>query len=140
MKVFIFLLFIGVFISSCDKEDQGMSDTNCIPVIISTLQYSETPPGQVNIVEAEVSDDCLTVSLGVGGCDVNHTINMISDGGIDESFPSQITFDFKDEQPQLCQAYFVVERKFDLLPIRDLTDEDLIIRFRNSAVSVMYIK
>lgn len=140
MKLLVFVLFSGVFLSSCHKEIISQSDSNCVPVVISQDDFLEIPAGQINITQANISDDCLTMTLGISGCDMNHTIKMISDGGIDESLPSQITFDFEDEEPQLCEAYFIIERQYDLLPIRVLTEEDIIIRFRNSALSVLYNK
>lgn len=143
MRVFSFLFCFVLLALSCDKEvpnDEGTSVPECEAVIISNSIFQGLASNQATLIELSIEDDCLTVMLGISGCDADHTLNMISDGGIAESLPVQITFDFQDENPQDCEAYFVVERQFDISPIRDLIKDDIIIRFRNSNSSILYIK
>lgn len=144
MRVFPFL-FCFVFIAfSCDKKKtlggDGISVPECEAVVISNSIFQDLAPNQATLIELSIEDDCLTLLLGISGCDADHTLNMISDGGIAESLPVQITFDFQDENPQDCEAYFELDRQFDLSPIRDLIEDDIIIRFRNSDSSILYKK
>ena len=145
MRVFPFLFFLVLLTLSCDKVhmpygDEEVSMPECEEILISNSTFQDLMPNQATVIELSIEDDCLAVKLGIGGCDVDHMLNMISDGGIDESFPPQISFDFQDENPQDCEAYFEVDRQFDLSPIRDLVEEDVIIRFRNSELSILYTK
>ena len=142
MRVFSFMLFFGLLFSSCDKGipygDDALSDPSCLPVIISNEIFQGLDPNQASVSEVSIEGDCLTVNLGVSGCDSDHIISMISDGGISESLPLQITFDFQDNNPQLCEAFFIIEHQFDLSAIRDLIEDDIMIRFRNSDHSILY--
>ena len=144
MRVFSLLLFFGVFSLSCNKEikhsDDGVILPSCLPIIISSDIYKDLDPNQASVIELSIEEDCLTIMLGVNGCVYNYVINMVSDGSIAESLPPQITFDFQDENPLLCEAYITLERQYDLSPIRELVERDISIRFRNSDFSIIYQK
>ncbi|MFT4534569.1 MAG: hypothetical protein ACJA1A_002889 [Saprospiraceae bacterium] len=144
MRVFPFFIITCFLALSCDKKtpygDDAISGSPCTAVIISNEVYQDLDPNQASVSELSIEGDCLKVKLGVSGCDSDHMINMISNGGIAESNPPQITFDFQDENPQVCLAFFMIEREFDLVPIRDLIEDDIIIRFRNSEHSILYIE
>lgn len=136
MRVFSFFLFFAFFLSSCDNNEEQVP--YCSPIIISQELYQDLVPNQVNVTEVALDEDCLTVTMAISGCDNEHTINMISDGEIAESFPVQITFDFEDLNPQDCEALFMIDRQFDLSELRDLVEGDISIRFRNSDKSILY--
>lgn len=142
MRLFFIILLFGVFALSCDKEIQSGDDVIsallCSPVIISSDFYQDLDSNQVSLTEVSIEGDCLTVKLGVSGCVLDRVINMISSGEIAESNPPQITFELQDEIPQLCQAFFMIERQFDLSPIRNLFEDDIIIRFRDSDKLILY--
>lgn len=143
MRVFSFLFCFMLLVLSCNKKvsygDDGIS-VPCKTVIISSSIFQDLNPNQVTVTELSIADDCIIATLGFGGCNADHEMKMISDGSIAESLPPQITFDFKDGNPQDCKAYFEVEHQFDLSPIRELIEDDIIIRFRNSDISVLYKK
>lgn len=136
MRVFYFL-FLSLFIASCDCSEDPQTD-ECKDIIISQSQFNNLDPNQASVSSLSIEDDCLTVMLGVGGCDTNHDIDMISDGSIAESFPPQITFDFKDLDLQACNAFFQIERQFDLSEIGSVQDGDIWINFRNSDIRILY--
>ena len=136
MRVFLCLFVFLVF--SCSDSDPDSSDT-CVPVIFNDSKFNSTLNFGVNLNEYTIKESCLTVKLGISGCDDDHTIEMVSDGSIAESFPPQITFDFYDQNPQDCEAYFIVEREYDLSPIIELYDGEIIIRFRNNDKSITFI-
>ncbi|MGK0317476.1 MAG: hypothetical protein ACI86M_003720 [Saprospiraceae bacterium] len=142
MRVFIFLLIFSIFALSCDKKEPVDGDEislpACAPVIISDEVFQDLDQNEAMVSEVSIYGDCLYLKMGVSGCDSNHVINMVSDGSIDDSLPLQITFDFQDENPQLCEAYFTLFRQYDLVPIRELVKGDIVIRFRNSELSIFY--
>jgi hypothetical protein len=137
MRVFLCLLIFLAF--SCSDSDSNPSDS-CIPVIFNESKFNSAQNFGVNLEEFSIDGSCLSVKLGVSGCDDDHTLEMVSDGSIAESLPPQITFDFYDKNPQACQAYFIVEREYDLSPIKELYEDEIIIRFRNSDKSLVYIQ
>lgn len=136
MRVFLCLFIFLVF--SCSNSDTDSPDS-CIPVIFDETKFNSTQNFGVKLDEYSINGSCLTVKLEISGCDDDHTIDMLSDGAIAESFPPQITFDFYDNNLQPCDAYFIVEREYDLSPIKELYDDgDIIIHFRNNDKSVHY--
>ena len=62
---------------------------------------------------------CLKVKLGVSGCDDAHDIELVSDGAVAPSDPAWVLFDFYDNNPQLCEAYFIIDNEYDLSPIKE---------------------
>ena len=143
MRVFIFLL-LSVSIFSCepDSNEEPSTENNCRDILISESKFQEIDYNQASILEYEIIDDCLKVKLGVGGCDEDHEIDLITDGGINESLPPQITFVFKDNDLQPCNAYFQIDREFDLTPIRTSLglDEDVYLTFQLSDDKILYKK
>lgn len=135
MRVLICVLVFLTF--SCSNSEEDTSNI-CNPVVIDESKYNSSQNFGTNLTEFEVVGDCLMVKLGVGGCDDEHTIEMVSDGSWAYSLPPQITFDFYDQNPQICQAYFIIDRAFDLSPLKELYDGDFIIKFRNSDHSFTY--
>lgn len=139
MSVKYFLLFFIVVACSCgdDSGDQQMSDDGCRALLISADDF--TAQVVATAVTASIDGTCLTISVGVSGCDDMHDIDMITDGGLAESLPVQMTFILRDNDPQLCLAFFTIERQFDLEPLHEVTNEDQIwINFANSDTRVLY--
>jgi len=140
MRVFSFFIFLALVMFSCDKnsDNENMSDSDCTPVIISQSIFQNLTQSQLSIDELSIDGDCLTIKMNLVGCDEDHTIDMITDGGIDESLPVQITFNLRDNKLQDCEAIFQIERQFDLLPVRKLVDGDIRLRFVNSDKTILY--
>lgn len=136
MRVFL-CLFIFLAYSCSDNNDSAPED--CVPVSFDSSKFNSSANYGALINDFTIDGNCLSISLGVSGCDDVHPIEMVSDGAIAESFPPQITFDFYDGTPQDCEAIFTLDREFDLSPIRELYDGEIIIRFRNSDKSVTYL-
>jgi len=132
---FCFLLTLGI---SCQNND-GLPDS-CRNFLIEPEITDKITNAHARIVEHEVIDDCLKVTLTVGGCDDAHDIDLITTGEINESFPVQIPFYFRDNDPQLCQAIFTLEREFDLSRIKSEFDVDGDIRmvFHLSQQEILY--
>ena len=137
MKVFICLFVVLAF--SCSTSDSDSTDS-CKPVVFDDSKFSSSDNFGANLIEYTISGSCLSVKLGVSGCDDDHTLEMVSNGSILKTNPPQMTFDFYDENPQLCLAYFTVDRKFDLSKIKELHDGKIIIRFRNNDISFTYVE
>lgn len=135
MRVFLCLFVFLAF--SCSDSDTTTSN-DCKPVIFDSTKFNSIANFGVGLNDFTLDGDCLNVTISVSGCDEEHPIDMVSDGAIAESFPPQITFDFYDGTPQDCEALFVLERSFDLSPIRDLYDGEIIIVFRNNDKSITY--
>jgi|GEM_PF-4008650 len=115
--LFFFSLLISLGIS-CHDED--CLPDNCQNFLIENNITDKITNAHASIVDHEIVDDCLKVTLTVGGCDDDHIhdIDLITTGEINESLPVQIPFYFRDNNPQSCQAIVTLKREFDLSRIR----------------------
>ena len=133
MRVF-FCLFIFICLS-CSKSDTN-SPNFCEPVLFDGSKFNSFENFRIKLIEYSLDDLCLSVKLGISGCDADHTIEMISGGSILISDPGQIVFDFYDNSLQLCEAYFILEREYDLSPIQEIYAGEIIVKFRDNNGSV----
>ena len=137
MRVFICLfLFLAI---SCSNNDADTSNS-CVPILIDDSKFNSTENDVVNLLEFTLEGYCLKVNLGVSGCDANHIIDMVYDGSILESFPPQVIFDFYDNNPQQCEAYFEIERKYDLSSLLNSSTDEIVVRFRDNDISFRLMK
>jgi len=133
MRVFYCLFLFLCF--SCSKDDPDIPD-GCVPVIFDESKFNSTSNFGLNLIEYSLEESCLQVTLGVSGCDDAHVIELVSNAAVSPSSPALVIFDFYDNDPQLCEAYFTIEREFDVSPIREKFGFDIIMRFRNNEGSV----
>lgn len=113
----ILITFLVLSVGACSSDDPV--NENCLNrIVISESKYqSVNNDNAVLIQEMSIEDNCLKMKVGFSGCDDEHTIEMVTDGAVAESFPVQVFFKFSDENPQACQAFFVKELSFDLSPL-----------------------
>ena len=106
-------LLIFAFIA-CGEEDP--INENCPDlIVVNEAKYkSINNDNDVLIQEMSIENDCLVINIGFSGCDDDHTIVMVTDGAVAESFPVQVHFKLLDENPQACLAYFTKEFNYDL--------------------------
>ena len=113
-------------------------DPNCKPILIDESLFNDSDFATGGLVEYSLEGDCLSVQIGLGGCSPDHTIEMVTDGVLLESFPPKLVFKFVDKNPELCLAYFVLERQYDLRAIADITESNVIIEIKDQNKSINY--
>ena len=121
-KILIGLVLITAFISCSDTDEVE----HCGPPLIidEDLFQSVDPDPGLFIIDHNLDDECLILTIGFSGCDPEHTIQLVTDGAVAESFPVQVQFKLNDLNPQLCEAYFEKEYAFDLDELDDLLDSE----------------
>ncbi len=132
MRVFYCLLLF--FCISCSQSDSH-SPTDCTAIIADQAKFDSTVNFGPNLLEYTLDEFCLKVKLGVSGCDDNHLIEMVYNGTILKSLPPQVIVDFYDNDPQACEAYFELERQYDLSTLLTSSTDEIVIRFRNNETS-----
>jgi len=138
MRVFIFLFFFGFMITSCSEDPQSDNNQTCTPVVISQSTFNSLEDDVYTIQDLTIEGDCLKIPISFSGCDDDHTFNMVTDGGVDESSPVQITFVLQDNNPQDCEALITIDTEHDLTPLQDLVEGDILIRFRDTDRTILY--
>lgn len=122
IRILISLLVLSI--GACSNDDPV--NENCPDrIIVSESKYqSINNDNAVLIQEMSIEDDCLKMKVGFSGCDDGHTIEMVTDGAVAESFPVQVYFKLSDENPQACQAFFVKELSFDLSQLDQVVGDE----------------
>lgn len=133
MRVF-FCLFLALFYS-CSDKDSDLRES-CIPVLFDADKYNSSQNFGIDLIDYRLDELCLKVELGVSGCDDAHVIQLISNGAVAPSDPTVVYFDFYDENPQSCKAYFTIEKEYDMTPIKEKYAEDIIVLFRSNEGSI----
>lgn len=129
------------FESSCDAKEQealmsfrdycevlGLENQLTLhykPVKLFNLDADSSEPADlprsegVSVIEAEITDDVLTVTLGYSGCS-EQVIDLNIDGSVLlPSFPVQVNYAFsKQVDDTSCDAAFESVYQYDLLPVR----------------------
>ena len=111
MKKLLILLVITIFMfNGCTDEET----CDCVPppecdkaVIVDGNKYDNAPDDDLNITDAKIVNDCLTITFGSSGCDGSSWQLALYDAGvIMESYPPQRNIRLSLKNEELCDAYF----------------------------------
>ncbi len=120
MKHSIILFVLFIFSSCCKSTDEQLADCGGKKVILSASVFNDLKKEYLNLSKATITDNCLSLTIGFSGCDNNHTMDLIGDGGIGKSLPIVTNLKIRDNNSQLCDAYFTKEFTFDLTPYKSI--------------------
>lgn len=76
-------------------------------------------PSSAKVSKASIKGDVLTLSLGYSGCGPQHFDLYIGKAFL-KSKPVQVNVAFKAQREEACDAYFLTEFSYDLLPLKQL--------------------
>lgn len=86
------------------------------PVVVMADELPE-PAAGIDVVEAGIEGDVLTVTLSYGGCDPHHH-GLTVHNAFMESDPVQVQYRFVPVVNQLCRALLTTEFQYDLTPLK----------------------
>jgi len=93
--------------NQCDKS-----------VIINKLEYENAPNYPVQIIDLEITNNCLKIKFSASACDGNSwNVELIGMGNYDKSDPPQTTLRLSLDSKELCTAIVTKEVSFDLNPL-----------------------
>jgi hypothetical protein len=126
MRTLFGFLLCSFLLFTCSEEEDFAFDPACGPPIqiVDVLVVAEVDT--FDLIEATVTDRCLTVTIGSSGCGTEGwSLDLVTLGQVAESNPTQTSAEllFDDGVPNGqpdCQAYFTETYAFDLSPY--LTD------------------
>lgn len=115
------LLLLVLLIGSCQGEDDPAPFDDCGPAIANVSAFSIPSGDGFDVIDLSVEGTCLTVTVGASGCSSDDwTMELVTDGAVAESFPTQTTaqliFDDAVDGGASCLAYFNETYTFDLSP------------------------
>ncbi len=121
MRLFIFGLLLCLIACSSDDEMTLCDDE----VIVDQNFYQNGPQGDVTIIEALISEDCLEITFGASGCDGNSwVIDLVDSGVILRTTDVQRDLRLALENNESCLAYFTRTISFDItqLQVNDVNE------------------
>ena len=131
----LIICFFILFLISCSDTDD---DIACKPVIFDKEMFDSQDNFGLQLLDYKLEGNCLKVNLGFSGCSDDHKIELVTDGITPATDPfNVITCDFYDHNPEMCEAYFTVEKEFDIQPIRDRYDGQPEIILRNNGTIII---
>jgi len=133
----LLFLYIAIF-SSCGSSDDPAE--TCGPeVVISGELFVTANTELLDIINININEDCLELTLGSSGCDGERwEVNLIDAEVILESFPVQrnvVISIFNDEE---CDAYFMRDYFFDIAQLRVGDSGTVVLNVSNTGEQVSY--
>ena len=133
----LLFLYLAIF-SSCGSSDDPAE--SCGPeVVISGELFATANTELLDIINININEDCLELTMGSSGCDGERwEVNLIDAEVILESFPVQrnvIISIFNDEE---CDAYFMRDYFFDISDLRVEESGTVLLNISNTGEQVNY--
>lgn len=137
MKKIIILLSVLSFIG-CNCEDD---EINCErSTLVDNIAFVNDPSHHVNIIETEITDDCLRIKFGTSGCsDEGWNVKLIDSEEIIYTSPAKRTVRLSVQNTGLCEAAFTKEMTFDLSVLQLNTETELTIVLDNNSAELNYV-
>ncbi|GAA4964488.1 hypothetical protein GCM10023315_11650 [Algibacter aquimarinus] len=135
--LFISMLFLS---TQCDEDDIVADDFPCeFSVVVNQTEYDNLVSDNVTLVNAEISLDCLFLTISSSGCSgENWTFNLIDSGAIAESSPEQRFLKFALNNDEACLAVIDRTISFDLKPLRISNSNEIILNIEGLPDSLNY--
>ena len=139
MRYLIIVIVALGFLHSCEKSTENDPNPNCPELILNDSIPDSLLVG-INIISLEIVDDCINFEIGFSGCDANHIVDLIMIEKFQDNGMLKFKLGFRDNNPQLCLAYFTENYSYDLSVIEqemgDNTSAELI--FINSEKTIVF--
>ncbi|WP_298498084.1 hypothetical protein [uncultured Algibacter sp.] len=124
--------------TQCEEDDDYLSVCDNL-VIIDESYYNTFDSGNFTFIDAEVIDNCLSVTISASGCDGNSwAYNLVDSGSIAESLPEQRYLKLELLNEEACLAVFKRTVSFDLTPIKIEGSNEIILNIEGFESSINY--
>jgi len=101
--------------------------------------YDNGPKDFVNIMEATIDGDCLTITYSASGCSGDSwEVNLFDSGAVAESEPEQRYLRLSMTNPEACLAVFTKSRSFDISNLQIENNGTLILNIVDFEESIRY--
>ena len=138
-KLFPFLAFFLLVISSCTPKYTGTNPACGPSVIINDTAFKETSSANYTVLSHSVQGDCLSIEIGGSACNADlWKVELLASEIILESFPPQLSLRFILENEQMCQAYFTKTYSFDVSALRQEGGTEVGLNIEGIEGTIMY--
>jgi hypothetical protein len=113
--------------TQCDEDD--IIEAPCDQtVVVDNSFYQSAESDFYNLINAEITDNCLTIEISASGCDGSTwSMVLVDSGDVIETFPVQRVLKFVFTNDEDCLAVFEQQRSFDLSPLQINDDNEVIL-------------
>jgi len=106
---------------------------------INEALYNDGPKDFIDIKDASITGDCLTISYSASGCSGDSwEVNLYDSGKVAESEPEQRYLRLSMMNPEACLAVFEKERTFDISNLQIENNGTLILHLEDYEESLRY--
>lgn len=137
--VFILLTAFCFMNTQCDEDDDYYFGNCDDVVIVDEGLYNSLSSENFTFIDAEIIDDCLSITIGASGCNGNSwSFSLVASEAIAESFPEQRYLKFQLDNKEECLAVFERTITFDLTPIQIEGSQEIILNIEGLESSLNY--
>ncbi len=137
------LLYITVVVCSvnmtCEEEDFYNEEVCDKMTLVDENVYADLESDDFNLINAEIINNCINITVGASGCDGNSWVfNLIDSGAVAESSPEQRYLKLQLLNGELCDAYFEKTISFNLTPLQINGSHEIILHLEDLDTSLNY--
>jgi hypothetical protein len=112
-------------------------DNTCAKIVVADGRLDTIAAAKVKIYHAEISDDCLEVSVIYGGCNAN--VELVTDNQPVESQSLKLYVSLNYISDDHCKALVTTKLKFDLSPFKNIrTGQSVFVTLMGTNYSLRY--
>ena len=143
IKKIFFGIIVMLFFVNMQCEEEGMEssmDNVCEQTtVVNEAAYNNLVSANFMFVNAEITDDCLTIEISASGCDGNSwEFKLVDSGAIAESSPEQRYLKFQLTNDEACLAVFKRTVSFNLTPLQINGSHEIILHLEGLEPSLNY--
>ncbi|NMH89808.1 hypothetical protein [Flavivirga algicola] len=141
-KIFFVASVVLCFMNMQCNDDDGIDPSLFVcdqAVVVDKEVYDNLDSAHFTLVNAEISNNCLTIEISASGCDGNSwEFNLIDSGAIAESSPEQRYLKLQLVNKEACLAVFKRTVSFDLTPLQVSGSREIILHLKGLESSLNY--
>ncbi|BAO76334.1 hypothetical protein [Winogradskyella sp. PG-2] len=129
MRSFLIAFILLSFIS-CNNDDDSDARSQCdFEIIIDLDQYEIPSPSVYTIIDAQINENCLEITIGASGCDgESWDVELVSDFPLVAGDSGGSNLSLKLRNSEVCAAYFTRTFSFDTTELLgDLTSMSFVL-------------
>nr|WP_321222201.1 hypothetical protein [uncultured Psychroserpens sp.] len=110
----LYIIFLFIFVS-CNSDDDKIMFACGDNIIVNENLFSQESPNDFSIQNAQISEDCIFITIVSNGCDMETWVaDLVTDGLETTSIPPGRLLSLKFTNLEDCEAAFIKTYQFYL--------------------------
>ncbi len=108
-------------------------------VLIDPLRFDTASNDQLSVLNLGILDNCLEIEYGASGCDGSSwKLALLDTGSLYLNNPPTRKLKFDFYNAEICLAYFVKKKAFDICPLKQPGVDSLILMIEDTSIIYRY--